>query len=134
MWESGKTVLVLKHSANTRMESVGSKRLTFVRNRGELAEGWYDPATLQKAQASAASNSEYVQSRSQRGDSPSHGSHMKADESSDEDLVGPTLPGEVQVYKNSKRPGPAIPNSQELQLRRGLYFALCFPFFSRGVC
>ncbi len=31
-------------------------RLTFVRNHGDLAEGWYDPATLRKAQTSAAAD------------------------------------------------------------------------------
>lgn len=92
--------------------------LTSVRNRGELAEGWYDPATLQKAQASAASYEESEQPPRPR-DSPKYGSPVRED-SSDDDLVGPTLPGrEVTSHDKGKRPGPAIPNVQDLELRRG---------------
>lgn len=96
------------------------KELTFVRNRAELAEGWYDPATLQKAQASAASNAVNTERQNQPRDSPSYGSPRRAEESSDEDVVGPTMPGgETQVYKSGRRPGPVIPNPQDLELRRG---------------
>ena len=96
------------------------KRLTFVRNRGELAEGWYDPATLQRAQASATSETIKPKSQSRPRDSPSDGSPRKAEESSDEDVVGPSMPGgETQVYKSNKRSGPAIPNLQDLELQRG---------------
>ena len=94
------------------------KGLTFVRNRGELAEGWYDPATLQKAQASATSNAANAESRSRPRDSP-----RGANDSSDEDVVGPAMPGgEVRVYKGDKRAGPAIPNLQDLELQRGTDF------------
>ncbi len=93
-------------------------RLTFVRNRGELAEGWYDPATLQKAQASAATSSDFVETRRSRN-SPTY-SPVRPEASSDEDLVGPTLPGqEVAAFKRSKRQGPGIPNLQDLELQRG---------------
>ena len=99
------------------------KGLTFVRNRGELAEGWYDPATLQKAQASATSNAADAESRSRPRDSPSYGSPRGADDGSDEDVVGPAMPGgEVRVYKGDKRAGPAIPNLQDLELQRGTAF------------
>lgn len=92
--------------------------LTSVRNRGELAEGWYDPATLQKAQASAASYDDHQERSKPRG-SPTCGSPRPAD-SSDEDLVGPALPGqEVAAYNKGKRRGPAIPDTQDLELRRG---------------
>ncbi|KAL9064138.1 MAG: hypothetical protein Q9161_009076 [Pseudevernia consocians] len=105
-------------------ESTGTpryKRLTFVRNRGELAEGWYDPPTLQKAQVSAASNAVNTERQSRPRDSPSYGSPSGAEESSGEDVVGPTMPGyERQVYKSNKRPGPAIPNLQDLELQRGM--------------
>ena len=97
------------------------KGLTSVRNRGELAEGWYDPATLQKAQASASSNAVHTNSHSQPRGSPSYGSPGRAEESSDEDVVGPAMPGsETNIYKNHKRPGPAVPNLQDLELQRGM--------------
>lgn len=91
--------------------------LTFARNRGELVEGWYDPAILQKAQASNAVN---TGRRSRPQDSPSYLSPRRAEESSDEDIVGPALPGcEIPIYKSDKRSGPAIPNLQDLELQRG---------------
>lgn len=86
-----------------------------MRNRGELAEGWYDPATLRKAQASAVSTSlssplplsKRVKTEAQ-------------DESSDDDAVGPALPNNyISTQKAGKRSGPAIPNLQELELKRG---------------
>ena len=102
------------------------KGLTFVRNRGELAEGWYDPATLQKAQASATSNAADADSQRRLRDSTSYGSPRGAGDSSDEDVVGPAMPGgEVKVYKGDKKPGPAIPNLQDLELRRGTTFGTC---------
>lgn len=104
------------HCART----VRYKELTFARNRGELAEGWYDPATLHKAQASAALNAVNTERQSRPRDSPSYGSPRREEESSDEDVVGPTMPrGETQVYKSDKRSGPAIPNLQDLELQRG---------------
>ena len=97
------------------------KGLTFLRNRGELAEGWYDPATLQKAQASAALNAPITERQSRPRDSPSYGSPRRSEDSSNEDVVGPTMPGnETRVYKSGKRPGPAIPNLQDLELQRGM--------------
>ena len=92
------------------------KGLTFARNRGGLVEGWYDPTTLQKAQASNAVN---TGRRSRPQDSPSYLSPRRAKESSDEEIVGPALPGRETVYKSDKRSGPAIPNLQDLELQRG---------------
>ena len=101
--------------------SATCKRLTFVRNRGELAEGWYDPATLQKAQASAASNAAVSESQRRPRASPSYGSPGRTEESSDEDSVGPSMPGgDIKHYKSGKKPGPAIPNLQDLELRKGM--------------
>ena len=97
----------------------GYKRLTLVRNSGELAEGWYDPVTLEKAQASASSNATHTER--QPRDSPSYDSPKRSGASSDEDVVGPTMPGgERNVYKSDKRRGPAIPNLQDLELQRGM--------------
>ncbi len=91
-----------------------------MRNRGELAEGWYDPATLQKAQASVTSNAANTESQRRPRDSPSYGSPRRVEESSDEDVVGPTMPsGETNHYKSDKKPGPAIPNLQDLELKKG---------------
>ena len=91
-----------------------------MRNRGELAEGWYDPATLQKARASAISDAVIIERHSRPRDSPNYGSPSRVEESSDEDFVGPTMPGgERQVYSSDKRPGPAIPNLQDLELQKG---------------
>ena len=98
-----------------------NKGLTLVRNRGELAEGWYDPATLEKAQASASSSAAHTERQSRPRDSPSYGTPNRLEESSDEDIVGPTMPGgETKVHKSDKRPGPAIPNLQDLELQRGM--------------
>ena len=94
--------------------------LTFVRNRGDLAEGWYDPATLQKASTASASSVAEPEKRL-RG-SPQYGSPPGAEESSEDDIVGPTLPGqEISIHKSNRRAGPAIPNLQDLELRRGQY-------------
>ena len=91
-----------------------------MRNRGELAEGWYDPATQQKAQASAASTSSNTEPRKRPRESPKYGSPTRAEDSSEEDIVGPTLPGQdAFIYKSNKRAGPAIPNLQDLELKRG---------------
>lgn len=100
--------------------------LTFVRNRGDLAEGWYDPATLQKAQGSAASASRVAEPEKQLRGSPHYGSPTGAEESSEEDIVGPTLPGhETSIHRSHKKAGPAIPNLQDLELRRGQYVRFC---------
>lgn len=88
--------------------------LTFMRNRGELAEGWYDPATLRKAQASLESTPQTAAPWSSR--------HREAkDECSDEDAVGPALPHEYNAtHKVGKRSGPTIPNLQDLEFKRGV--------------
>ena len=96
-----------------------NERLTWARNRGDLAEGWYDPTTLQKAQTSAASNNDLNEPPKRRA-SPDCGSHRR-DESSEEDTVGPTLPGsEGTQRKAGKKPGPAIPSSLDLELQKGI--------------
>ena len=101
--------------------------LTFVRNRGDLAEGWYDPATLQKARGSAATASSIAEPEKRLRGSPQYGSPRGAEESSEEDIVGPTLPGQdTSIHRSNKRAGPAIPSLQDLELRRGQY-AKCYP-------
>ena len=96
--------------------------LTFVRNRGDLAEGWYDPSTLQKTQRSAASASSIAEPERRLRGSPQYGSPVGTEDSSEEDVVGPTLPGQDDSNRRSnERAGPAIPNLQDLELRRGQY-------------
>ena len=94
--------------------------LTFVRNRGELAEGWYDPATFLKAQASAASTSAVADSSAIRRPSTNY---TKGDESSDDDGPGPALPNRgISSRKGNKRSGPAVPSLQDLEFQRGTIY------------
>ncbi|MCJ1464604.1 hypothetical protein MMC07_003217 [Pseudocyphellaria aurata] len=83
-------------------------------NRGELAEGWYDPITLRKAQASAAFTAQTT-----RRSEPSGEDHQDdGGVSSDDDAVGPALPGDYSASRDGRRSGPAIPNLQDLELQR----------------
>ncbi|KAK5019260.1 hypothetical protein LTR16_000376 [Cryomyces antarcticus] len=109
---------------DARSSSVTTK-LTFVRNRGELAEGWYDPATQQKALEAPIPAPEDSSTRRQR-DSPDYGpaasrqpqgDNSDNDDDDDDDDYGPDLPGQ-QV--TSRRPGPAIPTTQDLEFRNEL--------------
>jgi hypothetical protein len=100
------------------------------RNRGELAEGWYDPSTLQKAIESSPEPS-----RDPRREEPSKDTKRttmkenrleeeEIDPSTDSDSsVGPTLPGKEHVSR-TKRSGPSIPNMQDLELKRGMFSTL----------
>lgn len=115
------------HAGFDRLGESTSEMLTFVRNRGDLAEGWYDPATLQKARASAATAPSIAEPETRLRESPQYGSPTGAEESSEEDIVGPTLPGQdASIHRSKKRAGPAIPSLQDLELRRG-QFVNCFP-------
>ena len=96
--------------------------LTFVRNRGELAEGWYDPTTLQKAQASTGSEDHENVIRNRRQQSPIYNSINGMDEDSDEDEVGPApFANSYEVYNRKPKSGPAIPNMQDMDLQRGRF-------------
>ncbi|KAL6718960.1 hypothetical protein ACLMJK_003195 [Lecanora helva] len=87
-------------------------------NRGELAEGWYDPATLQKAQASAAQDGDLDEPPRRRA-SPTY-SPLASDDSSDEEL-GPSLPNQkAPTSERRKKVGPGVPSLQDLELRREL--------------
>ena len=89
-----------------------------MRNRGELAEGWYDPATLQKAQTSAASNSSAAGADEIRRSSPVY--NRVNESTDDDDGPGPALPSrDSSSHKGNKRSGPAIPSLQDLELQRG---------------
>lgn len=98
-----------------------ANELTLLRNRGELAEGWYEPETLRKAQASAALVARTAAKNQVQDDATSGG------DLSDDD-VGPALPrGRMTSHVGSERRGPAIPSLQDLELQRGM---LAFYFYS----
>ena len=87
-------------------------------NRGELAEGWYDPATKQRADEAAVSSHA---GRHRENDSAQNGrpgrreaeSREHHDSSEDDDDFGPSLP--VQALATI-RAGPSIPNADDLSL------------------
>ncbi|KAI9870392.1 MAG: hypothetical protein M1830_004302 [Pleopsidium flavum] len=96
-------------------------------NRGELAEGWYDPSTRQKASdtSTASKARQETNNHGRRGSpdyTPSSHQHARRDnESSDDDVLGPTLPNkESGGGGRARRAGPAIPNMQDLELQREL--------------
>ncbi|KAJ6167734.1 hypothetical protein N7497_000577 [Penicillium chrysogenum] len=98
-------------------------------NRGELAGGWYDPATLAKARKSA----EEEPAAGPRGgrESPDYTQGQRAadearqdppvgdDDEDEDDEYGPTLP-QAGSRKGGPHPqaGPAIPTMQDLELKR----------------
>ncbi|KAJ5924814.1 hypothetical protein N7466_009001 [Penicillium verhagenii] len=99
------------------------------RNRAELAEGWYDPATLQRARESIAEGQpppdrergspdyarggkvENVESRA-----PPVAQDEENDDD-DDDEYGPTLP-HPNSGRNLTHSGPTIPRLQDLELKR----------------
>ena len=88
-------------------------------NRGELAEGWYDPATKERADARCRSDSERQQVKSPRAELDVPGqptNHISAEEEDDDDGYGPALPEK----ESTTRIGPAIPSFQDIQQRREL--------------
>jgi hypothetical protein len=97
------------------------------RNRGELAEGWYDPSTLQKAQQSAVEDGRGAIPRSpvkSTNISPRATRQQMEEESSSDDEVGPALPGKVS--RSRRRVGPAIPGFQDLELKRGILLVFLY--------
>lgn len=104
-----------------------------MRNRGELAEGWYDPETLRKAQIRPAGLEPQVSPRRKRGRSTPElrswagrkvvQSDADVDEEEDEDEYGPRLPSQtasIHPGMSSRGPGPAIPNLSDLRERQEL--------------
>ncbi|OCT47303.1 hypothetical protein CLCR_02495 [Cladophialophora carrionii] len=105
-------------------------------NRGELAEGWYDPKTLEKAHTSAQTDAT-AQSRVDRPDARPSGRELDsrdnydgADKTASDDDYGPSLPtstsiasyndqGGARNHANtvSKAPGPTIPSLTDLRAR-----------------
>jgi hypothetical protein len=107
------------------------RELTLMRNRGELSEGWYDPATKKKADASAKTRRSPAPESplTRRRGSPDYGTKARTApaEDSDDDEFGPALPSQTTVHlapgttSFEKRVGPAIPNVQDLEYRDGMY-------------
>ncbi len=98
-----------------------------MRNRGELSEGWYDPATLHKAVESAGlprlermdedrSEPKVVVAKRRNNSQPTREEDLE--ESDSDDSIGPTLPGQ-EIKSRGRRKGPSIPNMQDLELKRG---------------
>lgn len=92
-----------------------------VRNRGEIAEGWYEPKMYEKPEAFVTGNPPAVK-MTKHGVSGPQPLADGTEQSSDEDEMGPALPGAIsKVAASNKRSGPAIPNLQDLGLQRGAF-------------
>jgi hypothetical protein len=107
-------------------------RLTCLRNRGELSEGWYDPSTLKKAVESAAApeprspDKERPNATATKGRESRVPAREESEESDSDEEIGPTLPGQ-EGRSRGGRVGPSIPSMQDLELKKGkLYRFLAF--------
>jgi hypothetical protein len=124
-------VLVRIRNFQTDLE-LQDRRLTLMRNHGDLSEGWYDPATKKKAGTFTSSEHSNIPDlpSTRRRSSPDYGtkSHAApADEESDEDEFGPALPSKQSIGPLAtstttldRKVGPAIPNLQDLEYRDGM--------------
>jgi hypothetical protein len=121
-----------------------------MRNRGELAEGWYDPSTLEKARSShrasppirdrtcsvlrtaepeIARSTEPENLYRTRGESPGMVLDETEDEDEDDEPYGPRLPRQKQLTnakdselsRRDQKSGPTIPRMEDLQIQRGIY-------------
>jgi hypothetical protein len=108
------------------------------RNNGKLAEGWYDPQTLEKAIASSnttvgANSKPTSTTRSGRGTTQAgrsgagelpYASQNEEPDGDHDDEFGPTLPQpsheRSMTTTDSSKPGPSIPKLQDLQHAREL--------------
>ncbi|KAG8525940.1 uncharacterized protein KY384_000702 [Bacidia gigantensis] len=90
-------------------------------NRGELAEGWYDPLTLQKAKASANQPEGAAPPEPTVGEKLFDADRQEHAHASDDEELGPALPNALAYTQDrGTKLGPAIPNSQDLILQREL--------------
>ena len=84
-------------------------------NAGVLAEGWYDPALKERADARAAESGSQVDKKPQHHDREvTPAMKDEANEDSSDDAYGPALP------ESSRKSGPVIPSLQDLQDRQEL--------------
>ncbi|KXG48971.1 uncharacterized protein PGRI_028410 [Penicillium griseofulvum] len=94
-------------------------------NRGELAEGWYDPITLDKARRNAEREQEAGPRDGRESPDYTHGERATeapqnppaGDDDDDEDEYGPSLP-QPGSGRSGPQAGPAIPTMQDLELKR----------------
>ncbi|KAI9673123.1 MAG: hypothetical protein M1817_002985 [Caeruleum heppii] len=91
-------------------------------NQGTLAEGWYDPATLQKAVTASTSSLDEPGPRRRKSpvyDVERAGRQHDGDSESDDDFVGPELPSTTRDDGGGgKRAGAAAPKMDDLLMRR----------------
>ena len=94
------------------------------RNRAELAEGWYEPSTLDKAVVTVPTVARITtaldsgQPHAQTTDGAAR-KHWNASDS-DSDDVGPLPPLYTPLgNRGAARAGPATPSLQDLELRKG---------------
>ncbi|KAL2868316.1 uncharacterized protein BJX67DRAFT_380125 [Aspergillus lucknowensis] len=107
-------------------DEVKGRWKSFVRkwNRGELAEGWYDPGTLEKAQKSAASGPRHSpdygrnapEARKERGRAGDAGGDEEGEEEEEDDEYGPMPQGGLPS-RGDPALGPTIPSLQDLAFR-----------------
>ncbi|KAJ5287533.1 hypothetical protein N7478_003219 [Penicillium angulare] len=96
-------------------------------NRAELAEGWYDPATLERARQSVAErppavsgkrdSPEYAQDEQDTKDTSQAQEPADDDDDEDDDDYGPTLPNPNST-RQVTHSGPTIPKMQDLEMKR----------------
>jgi hypothetical protein len=86
-------------------------------NRGELAEGWYDPSSKQRADARAAEDTAqptWTDQSVARKSISTKASNEQPKDDEDDDGFGPALPSSRTSH------GPHIPRTQDLQNRQEL--------------
>ncbi|PWY92615.1 hypothetical protein BO70DRAFT_281812 [Aspergillus heteromorphus CBS 117.55] len=98
-------------------------------NRGELAEGWYDPSTLEKARQNLAEMQAQTQRENESaedtipvGRQSDRPDAEDNDDDDDDDEYGPVLPGghgHGHCGTGGFSSGPTIPTMQDLELRKG---------------
>ena len=85
-----------------------------------MAEGWYDPITLTKAQKAVEDNEPEQRVRTTSGQKPAQKNVSEA-EDQDEDDYGPTLPGQLANVESTAgsgpHAGPTIPRLDDLKSR-----------------
>ncbi|PWW73499.1 hypothetical protein C7212DRAFT_220113 [Tuber magnatum] len=123
-----------------RAEAKGRfKRFVTHYNHGELARGWYDRIVNRKARDSSKAPEEQKSNfrksedstrpekkkrrmdalQSDKKDKGEEGNESESGESSEEEIVGPLLPGR-QPSKRSRARGPTIPSNEDLDLQKEL--------------
>lgn len=82
-------------------------------NRGDLAEGWYDPETKRKA-GDRPTDERYPWKSEERRVKRDHGvAEQSSEEGEEDDGYGPSLPNAATA-----KSGPTVPNFQDLQYKR----------------